>query len=393
MREVIFNAETTGFDPESGHRLIEIACVELIDCKPTGRSFHTYLNPQRDVPDSAVQLHGLTTAFLKDKPLFSEKVEEFLDFIGGDQLVIHNAAFDMKFIDFEMRLVGLEPISESRVLDTLPIARNKFPGQPADLDALCERLGVDSSGYESQGVLLGAEILADIYSRLTDGKGASVVPGEGLRRKTIKDFLFSLVRHKEFFEHARTVLEEHPDAVCWREGETPLLHCAAEHGNIKVVEFLLERGVDIDMPDDRGRTPLEFITTCTEPDPDVVFFLLDHGASVNKAVGDRSLFLGTGTAAGLQRSVKATDEAISNISAQYQSSFEEMESIWGRAVGGDDMTLMEIDEAMERIRGKVAPDSGITFISASDPSLEGQMRVSVLVLPRQKRSEEKAVAI
>ncbi|MEZ0226934.1 MAG: DNA polymerase III subunit epsilon [Alphaproteobacteria bacterium] len=170
MREIILDTETTGFEPGDGHRLVEIGCLELMNHLPTGRHFQCYLNPQRDVPADASRIHGLTTEFLKDKPLFTEKVDEFIEFIGDAVLVIHNAEFDMKFINAELKAAGFKPLQMSRVIDTLPMARQKFPGQPANLDALCRRFKVDNSERKLHGALLDAELLSEVYLELMGGR-------------------------------------------------------------------------------------------------------------------------------------------------------------------------------------------------------------------------------
>lgn len=171
IREIVFDTETTGFEPSEGHRLVELGGVELINHLPTGRHFHVYLNPQRDVPADAVRIHGLTTEFLQDKPLFTEKVGEFLDFIGDATLVIHNAEFDMKFINAELKMAGFpKPIPMSRVIDTLAIARKKFPGQPASLDALCRRFKIDNTERKLHGALLDSQLLAEVYLELLGGR-------------------------------------------------------------------------------------------------------------------------------------------------------------------------------------------------------------------------------
>ena len=170
MREIILDTETTGMEPGDGHRLVEIGCLELENHLPTGRHFQTYLNPQRDVPPDAARVHGLTTEFLKDKPLFTEKVDEFIEFIADSVLVIHNAEFDMKFINAELKSAGFKPLHMSRVIDTLPLARSKFPGQPANLDALCRRFKVDNSERKFHGALLDAELLSEVYLELMGGR-------------------------------------------------------------------------------------------------------------------------------------------------------------------------------------------------------------------------------
>jgi DNA polymerase-3 subunit epsilon len=169
-REIILDTETTGMDPSEGHRLVEIGCLELVNHLPTGRTFQTYLNPQREVPPDAARVHGLTTQFLQDKPLFTEKVDAFLEFIGDAQLVIHNAEFDMKFINAELKGAGFKALSMARTTDTLLIARQKFPGQPANLDALCRRFKIDASERKFHGALLDSELLAEVYIELLGGR-------------------------------------------------------------------------------------------------------------------------------------------------------------------------------------------------------------------------------
>lgn len=169
MREISLDTETTGFDPETGDRLVEIGAVELMNYRPTGRTFHKYINPQRDVPEDAVRVHGLTYERLKSEPLFSDLADEFLDFIGDAKLVIHNAAFDMKFLNAELKWLNKPQIPYSRAIDTLDIARKKFPGSPASLDALCRRFGIDNSARVLHGALLDAEILAEVYFELIGG--------------------------------------------------------------------------------------------------------------------------------------------------------------------------------------------------------------------------------
>lgn len=178
MREICFDTETTGLDPNSGHKLVEIGCVELINRVPSGNNFHVYLNPERDMPTEAFEVHGLSEAFLADKPLFSEKAQEFLDYLGDAMLVIHNSAFDMKFLNAELKSVGLQTIAMSRALDTVAMARAKFPGAPVSLDALCRRFGIDNALRTKHGALLDAELLADVYIELTGGRQTGLTFGE-----------------------------------------------------------------------------------------------------------------------------------------------------------------------------------------------------------------------
>jgi len=169
MREIVFDTETTGLDPRAGHRLVEIGCVEMVHGLPSGETFHTYLNPQRDMPDEAFQVHGLSSEFLGDKPLFETVAEAFVAFVGDARLVIHNAQFDMGFINAELDRLGIPPL-KNEVVDTITLARRKFPGQRVSLDALCERIGIDNTRRTKHGALLDAELLADVYIELTGGR-------------------------------------------------------------------------------------------------------------------------------------------------------------------------------------------------------------------------------
>jgi DNA polymerase-3 subunit epsilon len=170
MREIVLDTETTGFDPLKGDRLVEIGCVEIINHLPTGEVFHRYFNPDRDVPEAATRVHGLTNEFLTDKPYFPQEVDAFLDFIAGDQLVIHNAAFDMGFLNAELSRAGYKILPRDRAIDTLAMAREKFPGAPASLDALCKRFGIDLSERGFHGALLDARLLAEVYLELQGGR-------------------------------------------------------------------------------------------------------------------------------------------------------------------------------------------------------------------------------
>jgi DNA polymerase III subunit epsilon len=175
MREIIFDTETTGLSPRDGDRLVEIGCVEMVNRFPTGRVFHKYCNPERDMPAEAFAVHGLSSDFLKDKPRFAEIAQDFADFIDGATLVAHNASFDMGFINAEFERVGLPTIGPERVVDTVAIARRKFPGAKASLDALCERFGISNAHRVKHGALLDAEILAEVYSELLGGKQTALV--------------------------------------------------------------------------------------------------------------------------------------------------------------------------------------------------------------------------
>lgn len=174
-RELIFDTETTGFDPLTGDRLIEIGLVEMVNRSLTGSNYHAYVNPERDVPESAFKIHGLSTEFLKDKPVFSEIMNEFLDYVGDDSvLVAHNAEFDMRFINWELENAGKPVLHTKRFIDTLAIARTKFPGAANSLDALCKRFGVNNTHRTLHGALLDAEILADVYIELLGGRQAGL---------------------------------------------------------------------------------------------------------------------------------------------------------------------------------------------------------------------------
>lgn len=175
MREIVLDTETTGLDPETGDRLVEIGAVELFNHMPTGQTFHEYLNPQRAMSAEAFAVHGLGDDFLRDKPLFSMVVDDFIAFLGDARLVIHNASFDMKFINAELGWAGRPAIPFDRAVDTLMIARQKFPGSPASLDALCRRFGIDNSGRTLHGALLDSEILAEVYLELIGGRQPGLV--------------------------------------------------------------------------------------------------------------------------------------------------------------------------------------------------------------------------
>lgn len=172
MREIVVDTETTGLDPAQGHRLVELACVELMNHLPTGRRFQSYINPKRDVPSDAFEVHGLSAEFLSDKPEFAAVAGPFLDFIGEDRLVIHNAEFDLKFVNAELQAIGGAPLPFTRVVDTLAIARRKFPGAPASLDALCKRFAIDYGHRTKHGALVDAELLAQVYIELIGGRQA-----------------------------------------------------------------------------------------------------------------------------------------------------------------------------------------------------------------------------
>ena len=170
MREIVFDTETTGLDPSSGDRMVEIGCVEMVNRVPTGQTFHAYFNPERDMPAGAEAVHGLSAAFLSDKPLFRDGVEALLEFIADSPLVAHNAAFDFGFLNAELSICEREAVCMSRMIDTVAIARKRHPGAKLSLDALCSRYGVDRSHRVKHGALLDAELLAQVYVELTGGR-------------------------------------------------------------------------------------------------------------------------------------------------------------------------------------------------------------------------------
>lgn len=203
MREIVLDTETTGLEPSDGHRLLEIGCVELINHIPTGKTYHQYINPERDVPADAVAVHGLDNKFLNDKPVFSQIYDDFLGFIGEARLVIHNAEFDMKFINAELMAVGHPSIPMKRAVDTLKIAREKFPGSPATLDALCRRFEIDNSNRELHGALLDSELLAEVYLELMGGRQHGLVLGAGPLAGSDGEVLISGEKTERPFREAR----------------------------------------------------------------------------------------------------------------------------------------------------------------------------------------------
>ena len=175
MREIVLDTETTGLDPFDGHRIVEIGAVELINHMPTGRTYHQYINPERDMPQEAFDVHGISSEFLSGKPVFRDIASAFVEFCGTSTLVIHNASFDMKFINAELGWIKFPAIPTKQALDTLMIARKRFPGSPASLDALCRRFGIDNSSREKHGALLDSEILAEVYLELIGGRQPDLV--------------------------------------------------------------------------------------------------------------------------------------------------------------------------------------------------------------------------
>jgi DNA polymerase-3 subunit epsilon len=212
MRQIILDTETTGLEPEQGHRIIEIGCVELVNRRKSGRTFHRYLRPDREVDRGAIQVHGLTNEFLAQQPRFADVVDELLEFISGAELIIHNAAFDLAFLDAELkRLPG--PLRQTRklctVIDTLPLARQLHPGQRNSLDALCKRYEIDNSHRELHGALLDAQILLEVYLAMTGGQTALIL-GEDTRAATTDAFepVAAIIRPRGLLKVFRATEEE-----------------------------------------------------------------------------------------------------------------------------------------------------------------------------------------
>ena len=228
MREIVLDTETTGFEPEDGDRIVEIGAVELLNHVPTGRTYHQYINPQRSMPKEAFEVHGLGDDFLRDKPLFVDIAQDFVDFIGDATLVIHNAAFDMKFLNAELGWVKRPLLPMDRALDTLAIARRRFPGSPASLDALCRRFGIDNSNRTLHGALLDSEILAEVYLELIGGRQPDFAlatdptdqsrgeTGSTWRARPRPTSLSSLLTESEAAAHAAFVAELGDDAL-WKK--------------------------------------------------------------------------------------------------------------------------------------------------------------------------------
>ena len=175
MREIVLDTETTGLDPATGHRVVEIGCVELLNGIPTGKTFHHYLDPQRDMPEEAFRVHGLSSEFLAGKPLFADIADEFVAFLDGAKLVAHNAEFDFRFVSAELVALGRPALDLELMVDTLALARRRHPGAPVSLDALCSRYGIDNTRRTKHGALLDSEILAEVYAELTGGRQTALV--------------------------------------------------------------------------------------------------------------------------------------------------------------------------------------------------------------------------
>ncbi len=235
-RQIILDTETTGIDPEAGHNIIEIGCVEMVRRKLTGNTWHQYLKPDREVEAEAIEVHGITNDFLADKPKFIELGAEFIEFVRGAELIIHNAAFDIGFLDTELARNGFSERMEQicTVIDTLALARKKYPGQRNSLDALCRRYGIDNSHRELHGALLDSEILADVYLALTggqtslqlgqsgqgdDGSDEPIrrVSNAGLMLKVLRASAEELAEHDAFMD----LLDKKSDGAVWRQLNTP----------------------------------------------------------------------------------------------------------------------------------------------------------------------------
>ena len=226
MREIVFDTETTGLDPNSGDRLVEIGCVEMVNRVATGRSYHAYFNPERDMPIQAEQVHGLSAAFLADKPLFAHKVLELLEFLGDSPLVAHNAQFDFGFLNWELTACGHPEVHLDRMVDTLAIARRRHPGAKHSLDALCSRYGIDRSHRVKHGALLDAELLAQVYVELTGGRqiGLELAAETEQVERDIQRFQPRLGERRPPRPHAATSEELARHKIFIETMESPLWH-------------------------------------------------------------------------------------------------------------------------------------------------------------------------
>jgi len=215
MREIILDTETTGLDPRDGHRIVEIACVEIFNLVQTGQIYHVYLNPERDMPDEAFRVHGLSAAFLSDKPLFSSISKEFLEFIGDTALVIHNAEFDLKFLNYELGRIDQNLIIKNQIIDTLSLARKKFPGTSNSLDALCSRFKIDNSKRTKHNALIDSQILAEVYCELIGGRQSSMLLPQNIQQKTIKYESKGLAKREEpiNIDISAKLLREHESLI------------------------------------------------------------------------------------------------------------------------------------------------------------------------------------
>ncbi len=219
MREIVLDTETTGFRQNDGDRVVEIGCIELVNHVATGNTYHQYINPERDMPDEAFGVHGLSEEFLIDFPVMADVIDAFIEFIGDATLVIHNAEFDMGFINAELGLLGQKPLPMSRSVDTIRMAREKFPGAPASLDALCRRFSIDNSNRTLHGALLDAELLAEVYLELIGGRQADL----GLARDKVGDALaVEESQRRDPRPHAASVVEKSAHAAFLEKIKDPL---------------------------------------------------------------------------------------------------------------------------------------------------------------------------
>jgi DNA polymerase-3 subunit epsilon len=231
MRQIVLDTETTGLNPRLGDRIIEIGCVELVSRRPSGNHFHRYLNPEREIEEGALRVHGITSEFLQDKPRFADIAREFLEYVRGAELVIHNAAFDLEFLNLELAKLGLEAIDSHvvRVVDTLATARELHPGKKNSLDALCERYQIDNSHRTLHGALLDAELLAEVYLAMTRGQESLAIELEAPRAGAVGEragggerprLIVVRASAEELAEHARvleSIAKEARGGVLWRE--------------------------------------------------------------------------------------------------------------------------------------------------------------------------------
>lgn len=214
MREIVFDTETTGFYPEKGDRLVEIGAVELIDHVQTGVTFHEYINPERDVPEEVVKVHGLTYDFLKDYPTFEKIADKWIDFVGDAKLVAHNATFDMNFVNYELKQLCKPKFSQEVVIDTLEIAKRLFPGRHNNLDALCKRFNIDNSARTFHGALLDAQLLAEVYLELLGGKEPTLLFGGDKVKTVVENNINNTAKSKReprLFELKEDFEKEHED--------------------------------------------------------------------------------------------------------------------------------------------------------------------------------------
>ena len=219
MREIVFDTETTGLDPLQGDRLVEIGCIELVNRFPTGKTFHSYFNPERDMPEQAFKIHGLASEFLNDKPLFVHRVEELIMFLGDAQLIAHNAMFDLGFLNAELERAGRTTVNRERMIDTLLIARRKHPGGANRLDDLCTRYSIDNSRRTKHGALLDAELLAEVYVELIGARQAQLI-----------------------LSQAATPVATHGEAVVLRQRSTPLVERLTADQRLAHLRFIASLG-------------------------------------------------------------------------------------------------------------------------------------------------------